>query len=187
MGFTRPELEQFRNATVPDLVTDGVELLFVGINPGLWTAATQTHFAYPGNRFYPALRKAGIVDWDISPSDGMSDADRLRFTSLGLGITNVVNRATAKASELTPAEVRAGAEALVERIERWRPTVVAIAGITAYRTGFRLPKATMGAQPQGIGDALLWVVPNPSGLNAHETVDSLASWYRKAADACRRG
>jgi len=117
----------------------------------------------------------------------MSDADRLRFTSLGLGITNVVNRATAKASELTPAEVRAGAEALVERIERWRPTVVAIAGITAYRTGFRLPKATMGAQPQGIGDALLWVVPNPSGLNAHETVDSLASWYRKAADACRRG
>lgn len=186
MGFTRADLEQFRNATVPDLVTDEVELLFVGINPGLWTAATQTHFAYPGNRFYPALRRAGIIDWDISPSDGMTDADRIRFTSAGLGISNIVPRATAKASELTPDELRAGAEALVERVERWRPQVVAIAGITAYRTGFRRPKATMGAQPQGIGDALLWVVPNPSGLNAHETVDSLSGWYRHAADARKR-
>ena len=113
----------------------------------------------------------------------MTDADRIRFTSAGLGISNIVPRATAKASELTPDELRAGAEALVERVERWRPQVVAIAGITAYRTGFRRPTATMGAQPQFIGDALLWVVPNPSGLNAHETVDSLSGWYRKAADA----
>lgn len=183
MGFTRAELEAYRDATVPDLLGDNLELLFVGINPGLWTAATQTHFAYPGNRFYPALRKAGIIDWDISPSDGMSDSDRMRFTGLGLGISNVVSRATAKASELTPDEVRAGAAALVERIEQWQPRVVAIAGITAYRTGFRLPKAQMGAQPEGIGNALLWVVPNPSGLNAHETVDSLAEWYRRAAAA----
>lgn len=183
MGFTREELERFRNATVPDLVGDRLDLLFVGINPGLWTAATQTHFAYPGNRFYPALRKAGIVDWDISPADGMTDQDRRRFTDLGLGITNVAPRATAKASELSREELRRGADRLREKVSRWQPKVVAIAGITAYRTGFQQPKAKMGRQPDRLGDAKLWVVPNPSGLNAHETVDSLAAWYRKAADA----
>lgn len=183
VGYTRQELEAFRDATVPDLVIPPVKLLFVGINPGLWTAATQTHFAYPGNRFYPALLKAGIVDWPIDPSAGMTDDDRRRFTQRGLGISNVARRATAKASELSNEELRQGAERLTTNIEMWRPAVVAIAGITAYRTGFRRPKAVMGRQSELIGHAELWVLPNPSGLNAHESVDSLATWYRKAAYA----
>lgn len=180
MGFTRQELEGFRNATVPDLVGPDLDVLFVGINPGLWTAATQTHFAYPGNRFYPALRLAGIIDWEISPSAGMSDEDRERFLAKGLGISNIVARATAKASELTKDELQAGAQALTDRVSTWQPRVVAIAGITAYRSGFGKPKTTMGRQPEGLAGAELWVVPNPSGLNAHETVDSLAEWYRQA-------
>ncbi|MDH5504809.1 MAG: mismatch-specific DNA-glycosylase, partial [Acidimicrobiia bacterium] len=152
-------------------------------NPGLWTAATQTHFAYPGNRFYPALLKAGIIDWSIDPSAGMTDDDRRRFTERGLGISNVAPRATAKASELSNEELRQGAERLVASIELWRPTVVAIAGITAYRTGFSRPRAIMGRQSELIGGAELWVLPNPSGLNAHESIDSLAAWYRQASDA----
>ena len=182
VGYTRQELEAFRDATVPDLVIPPVKLLFVGINPGLWTAATQTHFAYPGNRFYPALLKAGIIDWPIDPSAGMTDDDRRRFTDRGLGISNVATRATAKASELSNEELTQGAERLAASIELWRPAVVAIAGITAYRTGFKRPKAVMGRQSETIGDAELWVLPNPSGLNAHESVDSLAAWYRQAAD-----
>lgn len=182
MGFSRQELETFRDVTVPDLVGPHLDLLFVGINPGLWTAATQTHFAYPGNRFYPALRKAGIIDWDISPSAGMSDEDRQRFLARGLGISNIVARATAKASELTRQELREGAASLTDRIETWQPRIVAIAGITAYRTGFEKPRTTMGRQSESLGGAELWVVPNPSGLNAHETVDSLAEWYRQAAE-----
>lgn len=180
MGFSRQELESFRDATVPDLVGPDLDVLFVGINPGLWTAATQTHFAYPGNRFYPALRLAGIIDWEISPSAGMSDEDRQRFLAKGLGISNIVARATAKASELTKEELREGARALTDRVAAWQPRVVAIAGITAYRAGFGKPKAAMGRQPESLAGAELWVVPNPSGLNAHETVDSLADWYRRA-------
>lgn len=168
---------------MPDLVVPPVKLLFVGINPGLWTAATQTHFAYPGNRFYPALLKAGIVDWEISPSDGMIDADRRRFVERGLGITNVAPRATAKASELSKDELRGGARLLVTNVVKWKPKVVAIAGITAYRTGFEMPQAVIGRQDDPIGGAELWVLPNPSGLNAHESVDSLADWYRQAAIA----
>lgn len=183
MGFSRVELEAFRDASVPDLVGDGVRLLFVGINPGLWTAAVQTHFAHPGNRFYPALLDGGVVDWRIDPSRGMTEDDRRRFTERGLGITNVVARATARASELSTPELREGATALERRIEAWRPIVVAVAGITAYRTGFRRPRASMGPQEHVIGGAAVWAVPNPSGLNAHETVASLAGWYRRAAVA----
>jgi double-stranded uracil-DNA glycosylase len=113
MGFTRAELESFRDATVPDLVGPGLKLLFVGINPGLWTAATQTHFAHPGNRFYPALRLAGIIERDIDRGTGMSDADRAHLLARGgIGISNLVHRATAKASELTADELRAGGEQL---------------------------------------------------------------------------
>lgn len=161
-----------------------VPIAGVGQRPtGTWTAATQTHFSYPSNRYYPALVRGGVIDWEISPSDGMTDEDRDRFTGRGLGISNVAPRATAKASELSAEELRSGAEELTSRIEGWQPTVVAIAGITAYRTGFRKPKAVMGLQAELIGGAELWVVPNPSGLNAHESVDSLAAWYRKAAVA----
>ncbi len=182
-GFTRAELESFRGATVPDLVGAGVRLLFVGINPGLWTAATQTHFAHPGNRFYPALRQAGIVQREIDRGSGMTDDDRQYLIERGIGITNVVHRATAKASELGADELREGGVELRATVRRLRPLVVAIAGITAYRTAFGRPRATIGEQPDGLEGARLWVVPNPSGLNAHETTESLAAAYREPAVA----
>jgi TDG/mug DNA glycosylase family protein len=181
VGFSRAELESYAGSTVPDLVGPGLRLVFVGINPGLWTAATQTHFAHPGNRFYPALLEAGIIDRPIDRGRGMTDADRGDLIDRGIGITNIVHRATAKASELTVDELRAGGEQLREFVKTHHPAVVAIAGITAYRTAFAKPKATMGEQPEHFEGARLFVVPNPSGLNAHETVGSLASAYRAAA------
>jgi TDG/mug DNA glycosylase family protein len=182
-SFTRAELESFRDAEVPDLLGPGLRLLFVGINPGLWTAATQTHFAHPGNRFYPALLQAGIIERRIDPAAGMSDDDRDYLRSRGIGITNIVRRATAKASELTDDELRAGGERLIETVRRTRPAVIAIAGITAYRTAFAQRKAVPGVQPEPLAGAELWVVPNPSGLNAHETIATLATAYAAAARA----
>lgn len=181
--FTRAELDAFRGALVPDLVGSDVKLLFVGINPGLWTAAVQTHFAHPANRFYPALLAAGIIERPIDPAAGMSDEDRASFVGRGLGITNLVARASARADELTPEELRTGGALLVERVAQWRPAVVAIAGITAYRAAFGMRKAAVGRQPEPLAGAQLWVVPNPSGLNAHHTVASLADAYRAAAEA----
>lgn len=183
MGFTRAELESFAGATVPDLIGPGVRLLFVGINPGLWTAATGTHFAHPGNRFYPALLEAGILDRPIDRGAGMSDADRADVVGRGIGITNLVERATVKASELTAAELREGGTRLRATVAEHRPRVVAVAGITAFRTAFGLPRATPGEQPEAFEGARLFVVPNPSGLNAHETTSSLARAYRDAARA----
>jgi TDG/mug DNA glycosylase family protein len=183
MGFSRAELESFRDAEVPDLIGPGLKLLFVGINPGLWTAATQTHFAHPGNRFYPALLLGGVIEREIDRGSGMVDADRRHLIERGIGITNVVRRATAKASELTTAELRDGGEQLRRTVRESRPNVVAVAGITAYRSAFRLPKAAVGLQPERFEGAELWIVPNPSGLNAHETVESLAAAYREPAIA----
>jgi TDG/mug DNA glycosylase family protein len=181
--FTRAELDAHRGDVVPDLVGDDLRLLFVGINPGLWTAAVQTHFAHPGNRFYPALLVAGIIERPIDPAAGMTDEDRVYFVSRGLGITNLVARASARADELAPAELREGGALLVERVLEWRPAVVAIAGITAYRAAFGARTAKPGMQDERLGDAELWVVPNPSGLNAHHTVATLATAYRAAAEA----
>jgi TDG/mug DNA glycosylase family protein len=182
--FTRAELESFRDAEVPDLLPDsGLKLLFVGINPGLWTAATQTHFAHPVNRFYPALLAAGIIARPIDPAAGMTDADREHLTSRGIGITNVVRRASARADELTREELREGGQRLEALVTRVRPRVVALAGITAYRTAFGRRKAALGRQEETLGGSELWVVPNPSGLNAHETVASLAAAYGDAARA----
>jgi TDG/mug DNA glycosylase family protein len=185
--FSRAELESFRDAVVPDLLpgpTDPpLRLLFVGINPGLWTAATQTHFAHPGNRFYPALLRAGVIAEPVDAAAGMSEQDRERFRARGIGITNLVRRATVKASELTAAELREGGAELVRLVERVRPRVVAVAGITAYRQAFGLAKAVPGRQPEPIGPAELWVVPNPSGLNAHETVATLAEAYAEVGRA----
>ncbi len=183
MGFTRDELEAFRDATVPDLIGPDPKLLFVGINPGLWTAATQTHFAHPGNRFYPALFAAGVIDREVDRSSGFTDADRAHLVERGIGITNIVQRATARASELTSGELRLGGAALMAKITELRPAVVAIAGITAYRTAFGRRKAVLGRQADGLAGAELWVVPNPSGLNAHETTETLTAWYRQVAVA----
>lgn len=183
MGFSRAQLDSFRDATVPDLVGPGLRLLFVGINPGLWTAATQTHFAHPGNRFYPALLHGGVIEREIDRGSGMSDADRRHLIERGIGITNVVHRATARASELTAAELREGGERLRRLVADRRPEVVAVAGITAFRTAFGDPKATMGRRAEPFEGAELWIVPNPSGLNAHETVATLAAAYREPAVA----
>lgn len=185
-SFTRAELESFRDAEVPDLLGgphQPVRLLFVGINPGLWTAATQTHFAHPGNRFYPALLRAGIIEHPIDPAAGMSEQDRERLRERGIGISNLVHRATAKASELTTEEQREGGARLTALVERVGPRVVALAGITAYRLAFDHPKALAGRQPEQLGGAELWVVPNPSGLNAHESIATLATAYADAARA----
>lgn len=183
MGFTRAELETYRDVEVPDLVGPGLRLLFVGINPGLWTAATQTHFAHPGNRFYPALRRAGVIERDIDRGRGMTDDDRAYLVARGIGITNLVARATPRASELTPAELRAGGERLVAFVREHQPRVVAVAGVTAYRQAFGNGRATLGRQAHDLGGAELWIVPNPSGLNAHETIDTLAAAYREPAVA----
>jgi TDG/mug DNA glycosylase family protein len=182
-GFSRADLEAARNVTVPDLIGPGVRLLFVGINPGLWTAAAQAHFARPGNRFYPALLRAGIIYRSIAPSAGMTEDDRSYLVRRGVGITNLAPRATARADELTPAELREGAAALTRLVERESPRVVAVLGVTAYRTAFGVRRASAGHQSNAIGGAALWVVPNPSGLNAHETIDSLAHTYAEAARA----
>ena len=184
--FTKAELQSYYGVSVPDLLPSAdqpLRLLFVGINPGLWTAATQTHFAHPVNRFYPALLMAGIITRPVDAAAGMTEEDRDHLRGRGLGITNLVHRATARAAELTPAELREGGAALARLVEERRPAVVAVAGITAYRAAFGLPKAVLGLQPEPLGPAQLWVVPNPSGLNAHETVASLAEAYAAPARA----
>ena len=183
MGFTRAELEAARDATVPDLLGPGTTLLFVGINPGLWTAAAEAHFARPGNRFYPALFHGGIVDRLIDASVGYTQEDRTHLLERGIGITNLVARATARADELSNSELVTGARNLAALVGRVRPKVVAVLGMTAYRTAFADPKATAGKQPETFAGCELWVVPNPSGLNAHASLDDLASTYREVATA----
>jgi TDG/mug DNA glycosylase family protein len=186
MKFSRAELEAFNGANVDDLVDDRVRLLFVGINPGLWTAAVNAHFARRGNRFWPALFAAGITPRLLDVSDGMSDDDRELVLGLGIGITNIVPTASARAEELTLDELRSGAGLLEANVRCWKPAVVAVLGVTAYRQAFGKTKAAQGRQGDGIGGAELWVLPNPSGLNAHEKVDSLATAYRQAWDAATR-
>ena len=180
--FTRAELDSFRDAEVPDLVGPDLRLLFVGINPGLLTAATSSHFAHPANRFYPALLRAGIIERRLG-AGGLTDEDRAHLTDRGLGITNVVRRATARASELTNDELRAGGRELEATVTRTQPRVVAIAGITAYRSAFGRPRAVLGRQDERLAGCELWVVPNPSGLNAHQTVATLEIAYAEAARA----
>jgi TDG/mug DNA glycosylase family protein len=183
MGFTRAELESFRGQAVPDLVGPRLALLFVGINPGLWTAATQTHFNHPANRFYPALYAAGLIDIVVDRGRAMTDGERQHLIDRGIGVTNLVARATARAAELTADELRDGARRLVGFVEAHRPRVVAVAGITAYRQAFDRPGAMLGRQHELLAGAELWVVPNPSGLNAHATVASLAVAYREVGEA----
>lgn len=178
MTISRAELLTYRGATLPDLVGPGTRLLFVGINPGLLTVAVQAHFAKRGNRFYPALYRAGITDRVIDAADGFRPEDRAYLLERGLGITSIVPTATARADELTRDELIAGGVALRERVARIRPSVVAVLGITAYRVAFDRPDARVGRQDDAWGDTQVWVAPNPSGLNAHESLASLAVAYR---------
>lgn len=183
MGFTRAELESYRDRPVPDLIGPDLLLLFVGINPGLWTAATRTHFAHPGNRFYPALHASGITDRLIDGSRGLSTADRDHLLDRGIGITNLVDRATARADEVGGDELCVGARRLVGRLAVRRPVCVAVLGNPAYRTACQRPSAVAGLQDERPGGAVLFVLGNPSGLNAHETPASLAASFRAAAGA----
>ena len=183
VSFTRAELKSFTGATLPDLIAEGVRLLFVGINPGLRSVAVQGHFAPRGNRFYPALLRAGITDHLIDASVGLAPADRDYLLRRGVGITSLVGRATASAGELSQAELTEGARALDAKIARFRPRAVAILGVTAYRAAFSAPRAGLGRQPEDPHGAQLWVVPNPSGRNAHAPLDVLAAAYREVARA----
>jgi double-stranded uracil-DNA glycosylase len=180
---SRLDLEAARDRTIPDVLPEPgapFRVLFCGINPGLYSAATGWHFARPGNRFWPALYLSGFTPRRLAPRE----QDLL--PGFGLGITNLVARATAQASELSSTELKAGREHLAALADRYRPRFVAIAGVTAYRTAFGQPRASIGPQPDPLGPVRLWVVPNPSGLNAHTTAPKLAEELRKlwaAADA----
>lgn len=189
-GGSAADLDAYRDAVIDDIGMDTCRLLVVGINPGLWTAKVGAPFARPGNRFWPALHEAGITPRLVDARDGLSDADVAMLAEAGLGFTNVVARATARAGELTDDEIRAGGRVLAEKVARQRdlrggPEIVMVAGIGAFRTAFgaKTPsggKVGVGKQEIAIGGAETWVVPNPSGLNAHETVESLARAYREA-------
>jgi TDG/mug DNA glycosylase family protein len=165
---SKAEVAAAAGRTVPDLIRPGLEVLFCGINPGLYSAATGHHFARPGNRFWPTLYAAGFTPRLLSPWE-----ERL-LLEYGVGITNLVARATASATELAPAELRAGRERLERKLRRYAPRWVAIVGIGAYRTAFERPRAAIGRQPERIGQSGLWVLPNPSGLNANHQLADLA-------------
>ena len=180
---TRPtpaDLEAAQDRTIPDLGGPGLRVLFSGINPSLYSAATGHHFARPGNRFWPALHRSGFTDRQLHPSE------QLELPALGLGITNVVARATARADELSPAELVAGGARLAELVAAWRPRVLAVLGVTAYRAAFAAKKAVVGPQPDSFGNTVVWVLPNPSGLHAHYQLAGLAAEFarlRTAAEA----
>lgn len=176
----RDELAAHAGATLGDLVFPGVRLLFAGINPSLWSAAVGAHFARPGNRFWPALARAGITPRLFDWSAGMPAEDAAELRELGIGIAGFSQRATARADELTAGELRSGGVRLVERVAEWRPRVVAVLGLTAYRSAYGV-KAKAGRQDHGPGVTEWWVLPNPSGLNAHESLESLARAYASVA------
>jgi len=168
---TRDDLLAAAGRTIPDLVGPDLRVLFSGINPSLYSAATGHHFARPGNRFWPALHRSGFTDRQLHPSE------QWELPAQGLGITNVVARATARADELSPAELIEGGKVLAELVARWRPQFLAVLGVTAYRTAFARPRAVIGRQPDTVAGVDVWVLPNPSGLNAHYTVDGLAAAF----------
>jgi TDG/mug DNA glycosylase family protein len=170
----RPTAEELRAAagrTVPDLIGPGLRVLFCGINPGLYSGAVGHHFARPGNRFWPAIHAAGITPRRLLPSE------EGELLGLGYGITNLVERATAAAAELAPEELVAGAAGLEAKVARYRPDIVAMLGISAYRAAFHQPRATLGPQPETMQAAMIWVLPNPSGLNAHYPPAELARHF----------
>jgi double-stranded uracil-DNA glycosylase len=174
-GAHRPtpqELAAARDTTIPDVAAPGLRVLFAGINPGLYSAATGYHFARPGNRFWPALHASGFTPRVFRPDE------QEQLLPLGLGITNVVDRATARAGELTPAEIRAGGQALAAKVARLNPRWLAVLGVTVYRTAFGGPGATVGPQEEPMAGSRVWVLPNPSGLNALWTTPRLTQAFR---------
>jgi TDG/mug DNA glycosylase family protein len=174
---SKTELEAARGKVVPDVLGPDLDVVFVGINPGLWSGAVGHHFARPGNRFWKALHGAGFTDRLLAPVEESSLLER------GVGITNLVARTTATADEVEDDEIRTGARRLGKRLEPLRPRVVAILGIGAYRAGFARPRAALGPQDELLGTSRLWVLPNPSGLNAHYQLDALVERFRALRDA----
>ena len=168
---TRAELDAARGRCIPDVIAPDLRVLFCGINPSLYSGATGYHFARPGNRFWPALHRSGFTSRQLRPDE---QGELLRC---GLGVTNLVGRTTARADELTTAELREGAQRLQRLTRRYRPRAVAVVGVTAYRSSFARPRAEVGPQPEPLGDALLWVLPNPSGINAHYQLPDLAAEF----------
>jgi TDG/mug DNA glycosylase family protein len=168
---TRAELLAAADKTVTDVIAPDLAILFCGINPGLYTAWSGHHFARPGNRFWPALHLGGFTPRLFSP------AEERELLPLGYGITNLVQRASATADELTKEEYLAGGQRLAAKVEQYTPAVLAVLGVGAYRSAFNRPRAAIGPQAETLGDTIIWVLPNPSGLNAHYTLEGLAAVF----------
>jgi TDG/mug DNA glycosylase family protein len=173
---TKEQLAAAKGKTLRDLIAPDLRVVFCGINPGLYSAAVGHHFARPGNRFWPALFAGGFTPRVVSPFE------ETELLTLGYGITNVVARGTATAEELRPEEFVAGAKTLVAKVKKYRPGVLAVLGVGAYRMAFDRPKAKVGRQDETIGETRLWVLPNPSGLNAHYQGEALAKVFRELRD-----
>jgi len=174
---TKEQLLAATEKTVRDVIAPDLRVLFCGINPGLYTAAVGHHFARPGNRFWPALWASGFTDRLLSPFD------ERELLKSGYGITNVVQRTTATADMLTKEEILAGGKKLRAKVIRYRPRILAVLGLGAYRTAFNQPKAVVGQQEDRIGGTVLWVLPNPSGLNANYQAADLARLFRELRDS----
>ncbi|MEU0396271.1 G/U mismatch-specific DNA glycosylase [Streptomyces sp. NPDC006208] len=177
--MTPEELEAARDRVVDDVVADGLTVLFCGINPGLMSGATGHHFARPGNRFWPVLYLSGFTPRQLAP------AEQRELLDHGLGITNVVARTTARADELSDEELRTGGRLLTEKVARLRPQWLAVVGVTAYRTAFGERTARIGRQERTIADTRIWVLPNPSGLNAHWTAQAMAEEFGRLRTAAQ--
>ena len=169
----KADLLRAAGKTLPDVIAPNLDVLFCGINPGLYTAAVQQHFGRPGNRFWPTLFASGFTPRLLSPYDEQE------LLPLRLGITNLVARATATAAELSPQELAEGAHILERKVRRYKPRLLAIVGIGAYRTAFTRPRAVLGLQPESIAATAIWVLPNPSGLNANYQAAELAGLFRE--------
>ncbi|SET90460.1 G/U mismatch-specific uracil-DNA glycosylase [Stigmatella erecta] len=166
---------------MPDIIAPGLRVLFCGINPSLYSVVVGHHFARPGNRFWPTLHAAGFTPRRLKP------AEQLELVGRGYGITNVVDRATATAAELSAEELVQGGRQLVAKVRRYRPRFIAVLGVSAYRAAFNRPEAVLGLQPEPLGEARLWVLPNPSGLNAHYRLEDLARLYAGLRRVAGRG
>ncbi|MFB9185093.1 G/U mismatch-specific DNA glycosylase [Dactylosporangium sucinum] len=178
--FTREELAAAAGKLLPDVIAPGLDVLLCGINPGLWSAATGHHFARPGNRFWPALHRSGFTPRQLRPDEQGT------LPEYGLGITNLAARATARADELTREELTEGGRVLRAKVAEYAPAWLAVLGVTAYRVAFGTSTAKVGPQESTLDRTRLWILPNPSGLNAHFTLDALAEEFtrlRRAAAA----
>ena len=180
-GPTREQIEAAARRRVPDVLVPGLRVVFVGINPGLYSAATGHHFARPGNRFWKALHRSGFTPRELRPDEDGN------LPSFGLGITNIVGRASAGAADLSGDELRAGARSLERRLRRVSPAFVAFLGLGAYRTAFGRPRAGIGEQPERVAGARVWLLPNPSGLNAHHQLPDLSRRFAELARAAGFG